>query len=515
MKIFGMAGPEDAPAGDAGELPDPNRALAERPTFSIRVKIILAFSLFFILCVILNAWSVWLMAEVSSKIKFLEIADQFMAEIQQARRYEKNFLLYGSNLGDAKAHLAEAENIIKKNSATVAKVLGTKNYGSLTNHVHQYHADLVRLSTATSARERTDIEASLRLSGGLMISFAQDFVKKERDNVDSLIAFARKAPFVFMGVLVVLMIFIASFMTRQFLSTLNRFMEYTRRIGQGDFSLIVPIRKYRDEFSELAEAFNRMIQELDNRHNILVQSHKLRAIGTLVAGVAHELNNPLNNIMLTSAMLEEDFTELPDEEKLEMVRDITRETERSQRIVRNLLDFARESETQMEPLHMDRILAESVRLVGNQIKMAKVNLTMNLEQGLPPVHGDEQMVKQVLVNLILNALDVLPAGGKIQVAARHSHEREFVEVEVKDNGPGIPEHEITRVFDPFFTTKKKGKGTGLGLSVSRGIIRKLGGYIRVKSQVGKGTVFTVLLPVTDLPSELSSGHQGPGGRSHI
>ena len=501
------AKPAENPQGAPEEerIEDSIQALANRPALLIRTKIIMSFAAFFLLCVILNAWSVYILSEISDKIKFLEISDKFMAEIQQARRYEKNYLLYGTNLKDAKKHLGEAEVIISQNAETVAKVLGPANNASLKKQVEQYHRDLAGISHAKDGFERFEIESSLRKSGGLMITLAEDFVKKERENVDSLIAFARKAPLIFMLILVVLMAFISWFLTQQLLMSLHRFMEYTKRIGQGDFSPIVPIRKYRDEFSELAEAFNVMIRELDRRHTILVQSHKLRAIGTLVAGVAHELNNPLNNIMLTAATLEEDFKGLSDGEKLSMVSDVMQETERSRKIVRNLLDFARESEFRMEPLHLDRIVSESVKLVGNQIKMAKVNIDISIEAGLPPIHGDEPMLKQVLVNLILNASDVLPPGGLISITANKADEPGFVAVEVRDNGPGIQEHELSRIFDPFYTTKKKGKGTGLGLSVSRGIVRKLGGTIRVSSEVGKGAIFLLLLPVTETPSILSAG----------
>jgi two-component system, NtrC family, sensor kinase len=248
-----------------------------------------------------------------------------------------------------------------------------------------------------------------------------------------------------------------------------------------------------------------MIHELEKRHRILVESHKLRAIGTLVAGVAHELNNPLNNTMLTAGALEEDFKDLPDEEKLDMVRDIIKETERSKVIVRNLLDFARVSEYRVVPMDLEQVVRDSIRLVQNRVKLAKVDLQTKVAKDLPPIHGDQQALQQVFINLILNAVDVLPPKGTIVVSAAKSKESGYVAVEVTDSGPGIPDHILLRIFDPFFTTKVKEKGTGLGLSVSQGIVHKLGGSISVKSTVGVGTAFTVLLPTTEVPSSVSSG----------
>jgi signal transduction histidine kinase len=247
-----------------------------------------------------------------------------------------------------------------------------------------------------------------------------------------------------------------------------------------------------------------MTRELGRRQEILVESHKLRAIGTLVAGVAHELNNPLNNTMLSASVLKEDLGTLTDEEKIEILDDVISETERSQKIVCNLLNFARESEANITPLDMQRIVSESVNLVANQVRMAKIKLETAFDRDLPHVHGDEQMLKQVFVNLMLNAVDVLPPGGLIRISVRKHQEHGYLTVEVQDNGPGIPEHIQPRIFEPFFTTKGREKGTGLGLSVSQGIVRKLGGFIRLTKRPGEGTSFVVFLPITDSPSDVMS-----------
>jgi two-component system NtrC family sensor kinase len=343
------------------------------------------------------------------------------------------------------------------------------------------------------------METELRLHGSQMITFAMDFAKEERASTERIFLLVRRVPFAFLAVLLFMILIITMFLTRQFLGTLSRFMEYTKRVGEGDFSPIRPVRRYSDEFSQLALAFNQMIYELDRRQRILVESHKVRAIGTLVAGVAHELNNPLNNIMLTASMLLEDYKDMDQEPMREMLEDVLGETERSQTIVHNLLDFAREHEIKVTPLHLKEIMQNAVRLVGNQIKMAKIRLEVDIERDLPTIHGDSQMLCQVFVNLILNAVDVLPEKGAISVRAYKSRDKGFVAVDIADDGPGIPDHILPRIFEPFFTTKIKGKGTGLGLSVSRGIMRKLGGTIRVQSAVGQGTVFTVLLPETPIP----------------
>jgi signal transduction histidine kinase len=249
---------------------------------------------------------------------------------------------------------------------------------------------------------------------------------------------------------------------------------------------------------------NRMVRDLDRQHRILMESHKLRAMGTLVSGVAHELNNPLNNIMLTASLLNEEYSELDDSERREMLMDLISQAERSKKTVRNLLDFARESETKVESLNIRKLLDETTQLLRNQLRVKKIRLNQDLPEVLPAIHGDRQLLSQVFMNLIINAIDVLPEKGEIRIATDVERRNGFLAVDISDNGPGIPEHALARIFDPFFTTKPQGKGTGLGLSVSRGIVRKLGGYLLVSSELGEGTTFTVLLPITTIPSEISA-----------
>lgn len=482
-----------------------NLPLQQRPSISIRAKIAVSFSLFFLLSFTVTGWSYWILTRLENKIEFLEIADNYMVEIQQARRFEKNYLLYQTGLNDALEHLKTADAILTKHSDMVEKILGKDSFQTTVVLMSEYHEQLVRLGNTANDAQKQALVPKLRELGSQMVSFGEELVQKERNSATRMFLLAKRVPLYFMSALFVLMIFVLTFLTRQLLLTLNRFMSYTKRIGEGDFSPILPARKYKDEFTKLAEAFNRMIKELDHKHRVLVESHKLRAIGTLVAGVAHELNNPLNNTLLTASMLIEDFHTLSEKEKYEMLNDVINETERAQRVVKNLLDFAREGETDITALDLGKIAEDSTRLVVNQVKFAKVNLKFSSESNLPRIHGDEQKLKQVFVNLMLNAVDVLPPGGEIRINVKKDPRQPgYVLVTVQDNGPGIPEHIQGRIFEPFFTTKPQAKGTGLGLSVSRGIIKKLGGYIRLESRPGQGTTFTVGLPTTESPSEIMS-----------
>jgi len=499
-----MSAPLELPALTDDNEENENQRLKKRPSISIKMTIAISYALFFLLCVGITIWSFWTISVLEDKIKFLEITDNYLVEIQQARRFEKNYLLYGTNLDDALEHQANAKKILTGNSETIKKIMGEKNFQTKYDYMQRYHNQLLRLGNTEEAGSRDDLVPLLRKYGGEMVSFAEEFVKKERSSVSHMLKLAKRVPLYFIsGLLVLIMIFVV-YLTQNLMVTLNRFMEYTKRIGEGDFSPIVPAKKYKDEFTKLAEAFNTMIKELNHKHSILLESHKLRAIGTLVAGVAHELNNPLNNTLLTAEMLKEDLAVLSETEKIEMIDDMINETERSQVIVKGLLDFARESETSIKPLKIEKIVSEALRLVANQIKMAMVKLETDFDDNLPGIYGDEQLLMQVFVNLIINALDVLPPRGKVCVGIHKDKKTDFVVVEVKDNGPGIPEHIQSRIFEPFFTTKGEGKGTGLGLSVSKGIIRKLGGYIHLKRSSESGTVIMVSLPAVESPAEMMS-----------
>jgi len=293
------------------------------------------------------------------------------------------------------------------------------------------------------------------------------------------------------------------------LGNISRFTTYAQRIASGDFTPITPTRSFRDEFTDLALSINHMIQELETREAVLIQSHKMRAVGTLTAGVAHELNNPLNNITLTAHMLLEDYDSLSDEERREMIQDVVGESKRSKDIISNLLDFARESGSQLEPLDLKQILNDTVNLAANQVKLSGIRLEFQATDNLPRVHGDSQQLRQVFLNLILNAVDASTKGGKIQIMVLPADEPNYVAVKVIDFGTGIPDHILGSIFDPFFTTKGKGKGTGLGLSVSQGIVAKHGGQIRVSSREGKGSTFTVTLPVTTIPADISPEKNRP------
>jgi signal transduction histidine kinase len=478
------------------------RALKERPSFSIRTRLGAGFLLWLIVSLGMTALSLFTISQIQGKLSFLEATGNYTFEIQQARRFEKNYFLYQTNLDDALEHVQNAHEILDRDREHIVSVVGTEGFQTMVRHVGRYEELLGGLGKVRLLSQPAEIEAELRVHGAQMVTVAEDLRDKEREAVASLLAMSRSVPIAFVLLIVLMVLYFSIVIARQVFAPLNRMMEASRRIADGDMTPIRPGKRYRDEFSQLAMAMNHMMMQLVRRHEMLVQAHKLKAVGTLTAGVAHELNNPINNIMLTAEALREECDELPQQERLDMVDDLVAQSERAQKIVRNLLDFARETEIESEAHEVQDLVEDTLRLATNQIKLSKVKVKGDLAANLPPVYGDRQQLEQVFLNIVLNALDAMPEGGTLGISCSTTRDRERVSVAFSDTGVGIPEQSISDVFNPFFTTKPDAKGTGLGLSVSLGIIRQHGGDIEVRSDLGRGTTFTVLLPVAKVPAEI-------------
>ncbi|HEY5730953.1 MAG TPA: GAF domain-containing protein [Anaerolineales bacterium] len=228
--------------------------------------------------------------------------------------------------------------------------------------------------------------------------------------------------------------------------------------------------------------------------NRLVQAAKLAAVGEMAAGIAHELNNPLTSVTgFAELVMDEMPEESPSRADLDLV---IRESRRARDVVRRLLDFARQSESARANADMNKVVVDVVTLTRHLIHTNGVELTLTVEEDLPWVSMDENQMKQVLLNLVHNALQAMPAGGNMEIATRLSQKlgHDGIVVSVRDTGVGIPPENQTRIFEPFFTTKADRGGTGLGLSVTYGIVSDHGGEIELVSQPGAGSTFTVWLP---------------------
>lgn len=236
----------------------------------------------------------------------------------------------------------------------------------------------------------------------------------------------------------------------------------------------------------------------------LIRSEKLVSLGQLAASVAHEVNNPLAGIMVYIKLLIKKYKEkkLQTGKTEEQLLKMEKELDRTTRIIRNLLDFARQSEPAIRPVEINKVVEAALLLVGHQISLENIKLEKELDTELPLVLADFDKIQQVLINIIMNAIQAMPEGGNLTVStsvAKNVKINQFlkdtVRIEIKDTGVGIPKENLSKLFTPFFTTKEKGKGVGLGLPVVHGIIEQHKGKIEVESEPNIGTAFTIYLEV--------------------
>lgn len=492
--------------GSADEEATIKQSLLERPRFSVKARLTLMFFVFFLIGAAISLAAMLMLSMINDRVRFVSLADKFANEIQSVRRSEKNYLLYGSDLTEVRQHLDSAYVILDQAALELGHVVGRAEISSLRDYLTKYEG-LVDTFLVTGGKAAQNDSAgfqqkaqSLRSYGSKLLELSLDISRKERVLISNTIVKAKRVQIALLVVLLAFSVFIASYFSRHIISRLGRLMEATQRFASGDFLPITPKRKYKDEFSHLAIALNHMMFELERRQNILLETHKLRAIGNLTAGIAHELNNPLNNIILTSEMMKDGYQDWTDEEIRDMINDLVTQGQRAQQVVKNLLDFARESETKMEYLYIDKLIDETIRLSRNQIKISKIEIREEVAENLPPIYGDRKLLIQVFLNLFLNAIDAMPSGGVVTVRVEEEKKTGFLSIHITDTGIGIPGHILGSIFTPFFTTKPTGKGTGLGLAVSKGIIEKHGGSIEVESKVGEGTTFTVHLPIVPIPA---------------
>jgi two-component system NtrC family sensor kinase len=296
----------------------------------------------------------------------------------------------------------------------------------------------------------------------------------------------------------------------------------TERLSKGELGYQINVHS-RDEVGDLACSFNTMSlqlrdaneqvvawtktledrvarksQELQKAHDHALRFEKMASIGKMAAVVAHEINNPLSGILTYAKLLRKwvDRGEAAGEKRAETAQClelIAAESRRCGDLVKNLLTFSRTSAVNIQPNDVNAVIERALRLVQHQLELANVHLQLQLEADLPLASCDAPQIEQVMLALIQNAIDAMPKGGNLWLATRVNTTRREVEVEVRDDGMGIPQEILPQIFEPFLTTKESGHGVGLGLAISRSIIEQHNGRIDVHSEVGKGTRFSLAL----------------------
>lgn len=317
---------------------------------------------------------------------------------------------------------------------------------------------------------------------------------------------------------VVLLLVILYFSTTRIINPLQKMVVATQEIAKGDLSHKVEVNS-KDEIGYLAESFNQMTEDLKSANQKLIewgktlekkveertkeltkmqahlfQSEKLASLGKLSAGIAHEINNPLGGVLIYSHLLLEDTDK--SSPHYENLKKIVKETSRCKDIVKGLLEFARPKDPEMSLIDINKLVDKSLSIIEGQALFQNITIEKRYSSDLSKIIADSGQLQQVFMNIILNAAESMDGNGSLILFTSLDEDSKNISIKFTDTGQGIKEEDKKRLFEPFFSTKEVGKGTGLGLAISYSIIQKHNGVIEVHSELGKGSTFTVKLPVT-------------------
>jgi signal transduction histidine kinase len=520
---------------------------------SLKKKIALSFFISAFIIAILAAFEYINFIELKKEVRYLEVTDTINRKSLQLRRHEKNFFLFGPRRNAAEAamvrdYISQIKDILaryprideadqmtlrtgiqayeerfNKIDAAVTSLSAAFEQVKAGDKKNEPYLNLVEETflerPAQSAQFLTKVfrlperhqlviglrrlDANigvLRRTGEDILVASKDLDKVAREKAETVIRVSQTAILVFFPLFFVVGIGMLFFISTNVVRRLMLLISVVEKTGKGSYPhLSVPLSQgnAHDEVGVLIDKFNQMEdqlalreEELERKNRELMQTKKLAAIGTLASGVAHELNNPLNNIYLSAQVLAKEAGEGCSREVKEAVGDIVGQTERVKRIVSDLLEFARGRELQFREVELKGLITDAYRHLGSSRNLEKVRFSLGADSSQTVVLADQGQLEQVFANLFANAVDAMGGAGDLRVTMRSS--AQSVTITVSDSGRGIPRESIEKIFEPFFTTKDK--GTGLGLAIVYNIIKKHNGDITVGSEEGKGATFTVTLP---------------------
>jgi signal transduction histidine kinase len=471
---------------------------------SLRSKVVLGYLFGFLLMIGLVVVNWWNLQHLQKIVAAGEHVSRFTNAILEARRYEKNFFLYseGEDSRELQKFSEEAHDLLIEHRESFALFMEEEVLRKLEVTLEDYRG-LFMQGERLQPSERSEWEKALRLRGHSVVAITEDLSRTVHMTIEKALGVSHTTLFqsvVFVGIAGLA---VSIFLLRLFVRPLTLIEQHMNRIVEGDFALI-PFKSQDRELVSLNRAFNSMLHELDARQNQIVQSEKYASFGTLLFGVAHELNNPLSNILSSCQILQEEIGEAGLDYKIELLSQIEGETERARDIVRSTLDFSRK--TDREEVKLLETVYETVRFVRGDLP-AKVEIEVNIPDGLT-VFADRQGLQQAFLNLLKNGIEAVKGEGKVSIRAKGLPGRK-VEIRFTDTGEGMAPKVLSKIFDPFFTTKDAGEGSGLGLFIVHKIIKENNGTIMAQSEKGYGATFLITLPSqgTDDGKEATTAHR--------
>lgn len=488
---------------------------------SIRQKITFGYYAILVIIVGLSIFTFMELRFMEKKIMFGEAISEFFDTTLEIRRFEKNYFLYNqeSDYYENIEYVKKAQELLEKNIKGFETIADPRQISSLKNGLKIYK-ELMEEYAGLNRRhsiQKTIMEGKIRKTGKDIITIAEDISKTERRNLQVMLYNSQSILIFSIITLSLLGIAIGQALSRMVVKPLKMLENSMEVIADGRFEKIHIDSKDR-EIVSLTNAFNKMLKELELRQRHLIRSEKLASLGTLLSGVAHELNNPLSNISTSSEILKEELEVADNEYKRELLSQIEEQTDRARNIVRSLLEFSRDKDFKKERIPLKNLFGETIRFVKGQVP-TKVEINLDIPEDIV-IHADKQRIQQAFLNLIKNAIESIADGGSVFIRAQKHRaidkieaeteiynylkyrgkctlEEDTVDIEIKDTGTGISQELLSKVFDPFFTTKDVGKGSGLGLFIVHEIIEEHDGCIAVDSKAGKGTTFLIRLPIKE------------------
>jgi signal transduction histidine kinase len=472
--------------------------MSKKNYFGLRFKIITVLAFYIFAIIIMALISHDDLVTTEKKIGVLELSYAIHNTILEARRFEKNYFLYGhvESLQENIDMLEKARSIGEKIVHNEKNLLVNPKIQQLDVNISLYIQDIKELLTIDNvgSTHYTTLSGKIREQGKILSEISDEIARFEKKQIHSMISYLRNQLISWSSLAISVGVFLSIMIVIFIFKPLAVIKRATEAIASGRFMKIEVINT-RDEIQQVMEAFNIMVSELERRQDQLIQAEKLSSLGTLTAGVAHQLNNPLNNIS-TSCQIAIDEFESGDGPLLQrMLNNIYHETLRARDVVKNLLEFSRTQEFSLREIQLSNVAKKAVLLAKSQVP-PNINMSIHIEDDLI-LPLDVQRMQEVFINLIINAAQAITGHGKITITAAKDPGAEEAVIEVSDSGHGISEENQAKIFDPFFTTKEEGQGTGLGLSVVYGIIQKHRGNITVQSRPNNGTSFFIRLPLNE------------------
>jgi two-component system, NtrC family, sensor kinase len=487
---------------------------------SFRKKVILALTVYLVF-----GGAIWFLnyynnSQITRRLRALEKKEDLLNTILEARRFEKNFFLtlHAHHLDNAVTYIRQAEEKMAGLPPTDGQGPYSEGAALQPTDLADYRKAMVQLTAlnspeAASPRQRLspdEIEANqeiIRRLGRIITEASEATVMVDREHINRLIVKARFYHLATLAGMILITMLAMLFFFFNVIRPLKMLEEAIVEIASGNFDNVPSIAP-AVEFESLVGSLNKMIRMLNRRSEDLIQAKKLAALGTLTSGVAHELNNPLNNISTSMQIMLEEI-EAPDVGyQRELLIDAEKEVERARDIVRALLEFSRQRAFSIKNVLFRPLVEDTIKLIKGELP-ATVNLIVDIPDDIQAA-VDFRRIQQVLLNLIFNAIQAMENGGSLTISAQRCGPGEFY-FRIADTGAGIPPDLLPKIFDPFFSTKRahrrsesdskiydeflNHKGTGLGLAICHGIVKKHGGRIDVESHLDEGTSFTVYLPM--------------------